>query len=58
MTIEASWCDNPEDALIDESNRRYSALAMMLRSRYLADVDCWSEVRGQGIKPDALYRVI
>ena len=58
MTIEASWCDNPEDALIDESNRRYSALAMMLRSRYLADVDCWSEVRGQGIKPDAIYRVI
>jgi 2-oxoglutarate ferredoxin oxidoreductase subunit alpha len=31
---------------------------MMLRSRYLADVDCWSEVRGQGIKPDAIYRVI
>jgi len=58
MTIEASWCDNPEDALIDESNRRFSALAMMLRSRYLADVDCWSEVRGQGIKPDAIYRVI
>ena len=58
MTIEASWCDNPEDALIDEANRRFSALAMMLRSRYLADVDCWSEVRGQGIKPDAIYRVI
>jgi 2-oxoglutarate ferredoxin oxidoreductase subunit alpha len=58
MTIEASWCDNPEDALIDESNRRYSALAMMLRARYLADVDCWSEVRGQPIKPDAIYRVI
>jgi 2-oxoglutarate ferredoxin oxidoreductase subunit alpha len=58
MTIEANWCDNPEDELIDESNRRYSALAMMLRSRYLADVDCWSEVRGQGIKPDAIYRVI
>jgi 2-oxoglutarate ferredoxin oxidoreductase subunit alpha len=58
MTIEASWCDNPEDELIDENNRRYSALAMMLRSRYLADVDCWSEVRGQPIKPDAIYRVI
>jgi len=58
MTIEAGWSDNPEDALIDENNRRYSALAMMLRSRYLVDVDCWSEVRGQGIKPDAIYRVI
>ncbi|MBI1966161.1 MAG: 2-oxoacid:acceptor oxidoreductase subunit alpha [Betaproteobacteria bacterium] len=58
MTIEANWCDNPEDALIDENNRRYSALAMLLRARYLADVDCWSEVRGQPIKPDAIYRVI
>jgi len=58
MTIEANWCDNPDDALIDESNRRFSALAMMLRARYLADVDCWSEVRGQPIRPDAIYRVI
>ena len=58
MTIEMNWCDQPEDELIDESNRRFSALAMMLRARYLADVDCWSEVRGQPIKPDTIYRVI
>jgi 2-oxoglutarate ferredoxin oxidoreductase subunit alpha len=31
---------------------------MMLRSRYLVDVDCWSEVRGQPIKPATLCRVI
>jgi len=58
MTIETNWCDKPEDELIDESNRRFSALAMMLRARYLADVDCWSEVRGQPLKPDAVYRVL
>jgi len=58
MTIEANWCDRPEDELIDASSRRFSALAMMLRARYLADVDCWGEVRGQPIKPDAIYRVI
>ncbi len=58
MTIEAGWCDSPDDEIIDESNRRYSALAMMLRARYLVDVDCWSEVRGQGIRPDTIYRVI
>jgi len=40
--------------LIDENNRRYSALAMMLRSRYLVDVDCWSEARGQPIKPGSV----
>jgi 2-oxoglutarate ferredoxin oxidoreductase subunit alpha len=57
MTVEGNWCDRPEDALIDEDNRRYSALAMMLRSRYLIDVDCWSEVRGQPIKPTTIREV-
>ncbi len=58
MTIESNWSDRPEDDLIDESNRRYSAVAMLLRSRYLVDVDCWSEVRGQPIKPSTVRRVI
>jgi len=51
MTVEANWSDRLEDEMIDEENRRYSALAMMLRSRCLVDVDCWSEARGQPIKP-------
>jgi 2-oxoglutarate ferredoxin oxidoreductase subunit alpha len=58
MTIESNWCDSPEDEIIDEDNRRYSALALLLRSRYLVDVDCWSEVRGQPIKPSTICRVI
>jgi 2-oxoglutarate ferredoxin oxidoreductase subunit alpha len=58
MTIETNWSDRPEDELIDATNRRYSALAMMLRSRYLVDVDCWSQVRGQEIRPGAICRVI
>jgi 2-oxoglutarate ferredoxin oxidoreductase subunit alpha len=58
MTIESNWCDRPEDPIIDETNRRYSAVAMMLRARYLIDVDCWSEVKGQPIKPGTIYRVL
>jgi 2-oxoglutarate/2-oxoacid ferredoxin oxidoreductase subunit alpha len=58
MTIEGNWCDRPDDQLIDESNRRYSALAMLLRARYLIDVDCWSEVKGQPIKPSTIRRVL
>jgi 2-oxoglutarate ferredoxin oxidoreductase subunit alpha len=58
MTIESCWSDHPEDELIDETNRRYSALAMLLRARYLVDVDCWTEVRGQPIKPGTMCRVI
>jgi 2-oxoglutarate/2-oxoacid ferredoxin oxidoreductase subunit alpha len=57
MTIEGNWSDKPEDELIDEDNRRYSALAMMLRSRFLVDIDCWSEARGQPIKPGDICRV-
>jgi 2-oxoglutarate ferredoxin oxidoreductase subunit alpha len=55
MTVEANWSDDPRDPLIDETNRRYSALAMLLRSRYLVDVDCWSELRGRPIKPGTVH---
>ena len=58
MTIEGNWSDRPGDAIIDEDNRRYSALALLLRSRTLIDVDCWSEVKGQPIKPGAIRRVL
>jgi 2-oxoglutarate ferredoxin oxidoreductase subunit alpha len=58
MTVEGNWSDRPEDELVDESNRRYSALAMLLRARTLVDVDCWSEARGQPIKPGAICEVI
>lgn len=54
MTIEGNWSDQFEDELIDADNRRYSALAMMLRSRFLVDIDCWSESRGQPIKPGSV----
>ena len=58
MTIETNYSDNPSDAIIDENNRRYAALATLLRLRYLVDVDCWTEVRGQPIKPSTIRRVL
>ncbi|MDR2614109.1 MAG: 2-oxoacid:acceptor oxidoreductase subunit alpha [Candidatus Accumulibacter sp.] len=58
ITIETNWSDRPEDELIDENNRRYSALAMLLRARYLVDIDCWTEVRGQPVKPRTIRQVL
>jgi len=58
ITIENNWCDQWEDEMIDETNRRYSALAMLLRSRYLVDIDCWSECCGTPLKPITVRRVI
>ena len=54
MTVEGNWSDRPDDPMIDETNRRYSALAILLRSRYLVDVDCWTETRGRPIKPGSI----
>jgi len=58
MTIENNWSDSLENELIDEDNRRYSELALLLRARFLFDVDCWSDVRGQPLKPGTIARVI
>jgi 2-oxoglutarate ferredoxin oxidoreductase subunit alpha len=58
MTVEISWCDDLADEVIDEDNRRYSNLAWLLRARYLVDVDCWCEVKGQPIKPGSIERAI
>jgi 2-oxoglutarate ferredoxin oxidoreductase subunit alpha len=57
MTIENNWCDHLDSHLIDDENRRYTALAMLLRARFLVDVDCWGEVRGQPIKPGKIVEV-
>jgi len=57
MTIENNWSDRVGDELIDEHNRRYSGLSWLLRARYLIDIDCWSETRGQPIKPGAIVEV-
>ena len=58
LTIEGSWSDRPDDELVDADNRRYSPLATVLRSRYLIDVDCWSEARGEPIKPATVRTVV
>jgi 2-oxoglutarate ferredoxin oxidoreductase subunit alpha len=51
LAVEGNWSDRSDNPLIDADSRRYSALAMMLRSRFLVDVDCWTQTRGQPIKP-------
>jgi 2-oxoglutarate ferredoxin oxidoreductase subunit alpha len=58
MTVENNWSDDPHDEIIDTENRRYSALAMLLRARTLVDVDCWTEVRTRPIKPGAVYDAV
>jgi 2-oxoglutarate ferredoxin oxidoreductase subunit alpha len=58
MTIENNWSDRYENELIDDDNRRYTELATLLRARFLVDIDCWSEVLGQSLKPGIVEKVI
>jgi 2-oxoglutarate ferredoxin oxidoreductase subunit alpha len=58
MTVESNWADRVSDPLIDADNRRYSALAMLLRSRFLVDVQCWTEVQGRPIKPRSIHAAL
>jgi 2-oxoglutarate ferredoxin oxidoreductase subunit alpha len=58
MTVEINYSDSYDDELITEDNRRYANLAWLLRARYLLDVDCWSNVHGQPIKPGAIEAMI
>jgi 2-oxoglutarate/2-oxoacid ferredoxin oxidoreductase subunit alpha len=58
MTIENNWNDSMEHELIDADNRRFSNLAWLIRGRYLVDIDCWGEVKGQPLKPGSICRVV
>jgi len=56
LLVENNWTDplDGTDDLITDENRRYSSLALLLRARFLVDLDCWGEVRGQPLKPGAI----
>jgi 2-oxoglutarate ferredoxin oxidoreductase subunit alpha len=58
MTVENNWNDPLSDPLITPENRRYSSLALLLRSRYLVDIDCWGNARGQPLKPTAIVNAV
>jgi 2-oxoglutarate ferredoxin oxidoreductase subunit alpha len=50
-TVEINYSDDPRHEMIDAENRRYANLQWLLRARYLIDVDAFSNVHGQPIKP-------
>lgn len=58
MTVEINFSDDVNRELINEDNRRYANLQWLLRARYLIDVDSFSNVHGQPIKPGAIEKKI
>ncbi len=51
MTVEINYSDSLDDPMITPENRRYAQLAWILRAQTLVDIDCYSNVHGQPLRP-------
>jgi len=56
IAVEINYSDDKNDPQVNIDNRRYSNLALLLRSRYLVDIDSFSNVHGQPIKPGEIMQ--
>ncbi len=54
VCVEINYSDPPDGP----GPRRYSQLATLLRAETLVDVDSWSNVYGQPLKPNDIYQMI
>jgi 2-oxoglutarate ferredoxin oxidoreductase subunit alpha len=58
MTVEINYSDQRGDPFITEENRRRGQLAMLLRAQTLCDVDCWTRVPGEPLRPGLIHKAI
>ncbi|MEJ2539956.1 MAG: 2-oxoacid:acceptor oxidoreductase subunit alpha [Gemmatimonadota bacterium] len=58
MTVEINYSDKRGDPFINEENRRRGQLCTLLRSATLVDVDCWTRVLGEPLRPGAILRAM
>jgi len=57
-TVEINYSDELGQPYVTEENRRYGQLAWLLRAATLVDVDCWTRVLGEPLKPGAIHEAI
>ncbi len=58
MTVEINYSDDPSAPFITPENRRRGQLAWLLRAHTLVDVDCWTRVLGEPLRPGVIHEVI
>jgi 2-oxoglutarate ferredoxin oxidoreductase subunit alpha len=51
LTVEINYSDEPGDPYITETSRRRGQLAWLLRAQTLVDVDCWTRIYGEPLRP-------
>jgi 2-oxoglutarate/2-oxoacid ferredoxin oxidoreductase subunit alpha len=54
ITVEINYSDAPEDPFITDENRRRGQLAWLLRANTLVDIDCWTRIFGEPLRPGAI----
>jgi len=57
-TVELNYSDELGAPYINGENRRYGQLAWLLRAATLVDVDCWTRVPGEPLRPGAIVDAI
>ncbi len=58
MTIEINYSDDADAPFITAENRRRGQLCWLLRANTLVDVDCWTRVPGEPLRPGRILDVI
>jgi 2-oxoglutarate ferredoxin oxidoreductase subunit alpha len=58
MTVEINYSDEPGAPFITAENRRRGQLCWLLRAQLLVDVDCWTRVRGEPLRPREILAAI
>lgn len=58
MTVEINYSDDPADPYVTDENRRRGQLALLLRATTLLDIDCWTRVPGEPLRPAAILQAI
>jgi 2-oxoglutarate ferredoxin oxidoreductase subunit alpha len=55
ITVEINYSDDPDDPFITSENRRRGQLAWLLRASTLVDVDCWTRIYGEPLRPGSVF---
>ncbi|HXH96579.1 MAG TPA: hypothetical protein VNH40_05145, partial [Gaiellaceae bacterium] len=58
ITVEINYSDDPAAPFITEENRRRGQLCWLLRASTLVDVDCWTRVPGEPLRPSKILEGI
>ena len=58
MTVEINYSDDPKAPFVTDENRRRGQLSWLLRATTLVDVDCWTRVPGEPLRPGQILDAI